>query len=102
MEVNIYTDIEYIYDIPEKQLKIFLLFLQQQPLKKYLQQEKVYNCKKNCNKGDLIDMIITETDKTVIVCNITFQLKMQKKILNANKPVINKKPPSTPSKPLNS
>ena len=52
--------------LPQKQLRIFLLHLSQQSLKDYLSEAKIYNGKRNMNKADLIDMIISNKDKSMI------------------------------------
>ena len=46
--------------LPEKQLRIFLSYLPQEPLKEYLYNADIYKGKRNMSKIDLIDMIITE------------------------------------------
>ena len=45
---------------PEKQSRIFLSYLPQQPLKEYLYNADIYKGKRNMSKVDLVDMIITE------------------------------------------
>lgn len=52
--------------LPEKQLRIFLSHLSQQSLKEYLSRANIYNGKRNMPKVDLIDMIITDKDKSKI------------------------------------
>ena len=52
--------------LPQKQLRIFLSHLSQQSLKDYLSEAKIYNGKRNMNKADLIDMIISNKDKSMI------------------------------------
>ena len=52
--------------LPEEQLRVFLLLLPQDSLKEYLTHSKIYTVRKNRNKSDLIDMIITGTDKTKV------------------------------------
>ena len=52
--------------LTEKQLRIFLSHLSQQSLKDYLSEAKIYNGKRNMNKADLIDMIISNKDKSMI------------------------------------
>ena len=52
--------------LPEKQFIIFLSHLSQQSLKDYLSEAKIYNGKRNMNKADLIDMIISKKDKSMI------------------------------------
>ena len=55
--------------LPEKQFRIFLSHLSQQSLKDYLSEAKIYNGKRNMNKADLTDMIISKKDKSMIdVC----------------------------------
>ena len=46
--------------LPEKQLRIFLSYLPQKPLKEYLFNANIYKGKRNMSKHDLIGMIITE------------------------------------------
>ena len=50
--------------IPEKQLRIFLSNLSKQSLKEHLSEANIYNERRNMNKVDLIDMIISEKDKS--------------------------------------
>ena len=52
--------------LPEKQLRIFLSHLSQQSLKEYLSEANIYDGKRNTNKLNLIDMIISGKDKTNI------------------------------------
>ena len=52
--------------LPEKQLRIFLSFLSQEPLKEYLSNADIYKGIKNMSKNDLINMIITERSQKVI------------------------------------
>ena len=52
--------------LPEKQLRIFLSHLSQQSLKEYLSEANIYDGKRNTNKVNLIDMIISVKDKTNI------------------------------------
>ena len=49
--------------LPEKQLRIFLSHLPQEPLKEYLFNANTYKGRRNMSKIDLIDMIITEKNK---------------------------------------
>ena len=49
--------------LPEKQLRIFLLYLPKEPLKDYLSNANIYKGRRNMSKHDLIDMIITEKVK---------------------------------------
>ena len=51
--------------LPEKQLRIFLSYLPQESLKKYLYNGDIYKGRRNMLKNDLIDMIITERSKKV-------------------------------------
>ena len=46
--------------LPEKQLRIFLSYLPQEPLKDHLSNANIYKGRRNMSKHDLIDMIITE------------------------------------------
>ena len=52
--------------LPEKQLRIFLSYLPQEPLKDYLSNGNIYKGRRNMSKHDLIDMIITKKIKNVI------------------------------------
>ena len=52
--------------LPEKQLRILLSYLPQEPLKGYLFNANIYKGKRNMSKIDLIDMIITEKNKKII------------------------------------
>ena len=52
--------------LPGKQLRIFLSYLPQEPLKDYLFNAGIYKGRGNMSKHDLIDMIITEKTKKVI------------------------------------
>ena len=52
--------------LPEKQLRIFLSYLPQEPLKDYLPNGNIYKGRRNMSKHDLIDMIITKKSKNVI------------------------------------
>ena len=52
--------------LPEEQLRIFLSHLSQQSLKEYLSEANIYDGKRNINKVNLIDMIISGKDKTNI------------------------------------
>ena len=49
--------------LPEKQLRIFLLYLPKELLKDYLSNANIYKGRRNMSKHDLIDMIITEKVK---------------------------------------
>ena len=46
--------------LPEKQLRIFLSYLPQDPLKEYLHDADIDKGRRNMSKNDLIDMIVTE------------------------------------------
>ena len=46
--------------LPEKQLRTFLSYLPQKPLKDYLYRENICKGKVNRSKQELIDIIITE------------------------------------------
>ena len=46
--------------LPEKQLRIFLSYLPQEPLKEYLYNASICQERRNMSKHDLIDMSITE------------------------------------------
>ena len=46
--------------LPEKQLRIFLSYLPQEPLKDYIFNASIYKGRRSMSKHDLIDMIITE------------------------------------------
>ena len=52
--------------MPEKQLRIFLSHISQQWLKEYLFKANIYNGRRIMNKLDLIDMIISDKDKSKI------------------------------------
>ena len=52
--------------LPEEQLRIFLSYLPQEPLKEYLYNAKIYKGRRNMSKNDLIDMVITEKSKKII------------------------------------
>ena len=57
-----YLAISFLKQTPlsEKQLRIFLSCLPQQPLKDYLSSPNIYKGRKNRLKQELIDMIISE------------------------------------------
>ena len=57
-----YLAISFLKQMPllEKQSRIFLYYLPQEPLKEYLYNADIYKGKRNISKVDLIDMIITE------------------------------------------
>ena len=46
--------------LPEKQLRIFLSYLPQEPLKEYLYNTDIDKGRRNMPKHDLIDMIVTK------------------------------------------
>ena len=52
--------------MPEKQLRIFLSHISQQSLTEYLFKANIDNERRNMNKVDLIDMIISDKDKSKI------------------------------------
>ena len=56
----------FLKKTPEKQLRIFLSYLSQEPLKEYLSNADIYKGIKNMSKNDLINMIITERIQKVI------------------------------------
>ena len=60
-----YLAISFLKQTPlqEKQLRIFLSYLPQEPLKEYLYNADIYKGRRNMSKHDLIDMIITEKNK---------------------------------------
>ena len=49
--------------LPEKESRIFLSYLPQEPLKEYLYKADICKGKRNMSKVDLIDMTITEKNK---------------------------------------
>ena len=51
--------------VPEKQLRIFLSYLPQEPLKEYLYNADINKGKRNMSKIDLIHMIICEKNKKI-------------------------------------
>ena len=51
--------------LPEKQLRMFLSYLPQEPLKEYLYDTNIYKGKRNVSKNDLIDMIITVKSRKI-------------------------------------
>ena len=51
--------------LPEKQLRMFLSYLPQEPLKEYLYNTNIYKGKRNVSKNDLIDMIITVKSRKI-------------------------------------
>ena len=52
--------------LPENQLRTFLSYLPQEPLKEYLCNADIYKGRRNMSKHDLIDMIITEKNKKMV------------------------------------
>ena len=52
--------------LPEKQLRVFLSYLPQEPLKDYLSISNIYKGRRNMSKHDLIDMIITKKSRKMI------------------------------------
>ena len=63
-----YLAISFLKETPltEKQWRIFLSYLRQEPLKDYFSNANIYKRRRNMSKHDLIDMIITEKSKNVI------------------------------------
>ena len=63
-----YLAISFLKQTPlqEKQLRIFLSYLQHEPLKKYLYNTDIYKGKRNMSKIDLIDMIIIQKSKKIV------------------------------------
>ena len=55
-----YLVISFLTPLPEKQLRKFLSYLPQEPLKACLFNASIYKGRRNMSKHDLIDMIITE------------------------------------------
>ena len=64
--------------LPEKQLRIFLSYLPQEPLKEYLYNADVYKGKRNMSKIDLIDMVITEKNKKIVYSQVDDDLLKEK------------------------
>ena len=64
--------------LPEKQVRIFLSHLPQEPLKEYLYNADICKGTKNMSKIDLIDMIITERSKKVIYTQEDDELTKEK------------------------
>ena len=52
--------------LPEKELRIFLSYLPQEPLKEYLYNADICQERRNMSKHGLIDMIITEKNKKIL------------------------------------
>ena len=65
--------------LPEQQLQIFLSYLPQEQLKKYLLHSKIYNGKKSHPKHQLIDMIIVEKDNKFMQLNDDLNVEDPKK-----------------------
>ena len=63
--------------LPEKQLRIFLSYLPQEPLKEYLYNADIYKGKSNMSKIDLIDMIITEKSKKIVYSQEDYELSKE-------------------------
>ena len=63
-----YLAISFLKQTPlqEKQLRIFLFYLQHEALKQYLYNTDIYKGKRNMSKIDLIDMIIIEKSKKIV------------------------------------
>ena len=63
---SVYLAISFLKQIPlpDNQLRIILSYLLQQPPKEYLSHSQIYKGKKNRSKYDLVDMIISEKDKS--------------------------------------
>ena len=64
--------------LPEKQLRIFLSYLPQEPLKEYLYNADIYKGKRNMSKIDLIDMVITEKNKKIVYSQVDDDLLKEK------------------------
>ena len=64
--------------LPEKQLRIFLSYLPQEPLKKYSYNADIYKGKRNMSKIDLIDMVITEKNKKIVYSQVDDDLLKEK------------------------
>ena len=64
--------------LPEKQLRIFLSYLPQEPPKEYLQNADIYKGKRNMSKIDLIDMVITEKNKKIVYSQVDDDLLKEK------------------------
>ena len=58
-----YLVISFLTPLPEKQLRIFLSYLPQEPLKDHLFNASIYKARSIMSKHDLIDMIITKKSK---------------------------------------
>ena len=64
--------------LPEKQSRIFLSYLPQEPLKEYLYNADIYKGKRNMSKIDLIDMVITEKNKKIVYSQVDDDLLKEK------------------------
>ena len=82
--------------LPEKQLRIFLSYLPQEPLIEYLYNADIYKGRRNMSKHDLIDTIIIEKSKKNTYSQEDDDLSKEKanELLKNNKitPVIKRKP----------
>ena len=58
-----YLVISFLTPLPEKQLRIFLSYLPQEPLKDHLFNASIYKARSIMSKHYLIDMIITKKSK---------------------------------------
>ena len=74
--------------LPEKQLRIFLSYLPQEPLKEYLYNAEIYKEKRNMSKIDLIDAIISEKHKKIAYSQENDDLTKKKKLMNYLKIII--------------
>ena len=74
--------------LPEKQLRIFLSYLPQEPLKEYLYNAEIYKGKRNMSKIDLIDAIISEKHKKIAYSQENDDLTKKKKLMNYLKIII--------------
>ena len=74
--------------LPEKQLRIFLSYLPQEPLKEYLYNAEIYKGKRNMSKIDLIDAIISEKNKKIAYSQENEDLTKKKKLMNYLKIII--------------
>ena len=80
--------------LPEKQLRIFLSYLPQEPLKEYLYNAHIYKGRRNMWKNNLIDMIITERSKEVTYTQEDAELTKEeaRELLKNTMPWIKAKP----------
>ena len=71
----------------KKKLRISLSYLLHEPVKEYLYESNIYRGKKNRSKYDLIDMIISEKNKTKPISpeDDDFTLEEATKLLNNNR-----------------